>query len=238
MISSAIFKIFFFKRALKYLTIFRDPLDWFASHYYSKYHGTLANPKNETHCKHCFETEKFLGLESCFTNTDFDCEYNKWNYLEYAGGTFLSTHKNGEKAAIAAENYRIDAAKKAKQNLMDNTVFFAGILEEIEQTMEMFNYYLPAYFSGAVEYFDGKHEAEHTFKMRDSARAANKPDDWREQLSPEALGRMEDMLKHELDVYQLAKALLHKKHRWFKGGDFRRGFMEKVKNNKFLAAIV
>ena len=84
-----------------YPTIFRDPLEWFASHYYSKYKGTLANPRNESHCKHCFETEKFLGLESCLSNSDFDCEYNKWNYLEYAAGKFLQTHKNGHKAAIA-----------------------------------------------------------------------------------------------------------------------------------------
>ena len=76
--------------------------------------------------------------------------------------------------------------------------------------------------------------------MRESSRAVNKKDNWREDLSETAMDKMKDLLKHELDVYNLARALFHKKHRFFKSGNFRKNLMQNsfFAKNKILSSLV
>ena len=92
------------------------------------------------------------------------------------------------------------------------------------------------HFTGVEEFF----EPGHTGKMRESSKAMHKPATWRDELSGEALTKLERLLAHEIDLYKFARALFFKKYQYLKSGKLVQYLLETklVKANHQLAKLL
>lgn len=128
-----------------HINVIRDPLDWFSSHYHFKRYGWHRNPGKRLRN---LATDENLSVqesdfESCIMENKTTCSKNSWRYIEFFSGKSMDRENEVEV---------IHNLAAAKRRLLNN-FFVVGILEQFEETLDLFSFMLPKFYKGGTSVY-------------------------------------------------------------------------------------
>ena len=147
------------------------------------------------------------------------CVHNSWRYIEFFTGTAIQSISPAQKGDSFKMFFSFNDQEKssiieqAKTRLAQD-YHVIGVLEQFEDTLELFEYMLPKFYKGAMEVW--RSAAIQT--TRNQTRSLNK-----HGLSPNAEAIMkQQVLKYEYDLYDFTRSLFNERLRRKRGGMFSR----------------
>lgn len=187
------------------INVIREPMDWFSSHYHFKLYGWAR--KAGTRAKK--ETGELL-LEDCIMQEAKDCTRNPWRYIEFFVGSGLSEayhHRNG----LETDAQKQKAVEHAKMRLIKD-YHVIGVLEQFEETLELFEAMMPKYYDGALKVY----KSNMIQQTKNQTKSLNK-----KILPDDAVNKMKStVLRYESDLYDFTRALFNERLRALRGGFF------------------
>ena len=144
-----------------------------------------------------------MSLDECILTEQKQCADLGWRYIEFFSGNELkASYKTSHEAGLKFSKNQVEIAKR---RLRDNQFSVVGILEQFEDTLELFEYMMPSFYGGVVEIYN----SEKVQTTKNQTRSLNhKP------LSVEAEKKLRtDVLLYEHDLYDFARALFNERYR-------------------------
>jgi len=210
-----------------YINVVRHPVSQFASFYYFKRYGWgfAGNPESrpdgglrpdgssrlERRAWHGSEEEREMSVDECVQKKHKECTQAIGVISKYFCGTapfcspkvqtvmeqdimkgHLAKHTDWDKVAQATEF--------SKKNIIRN-YHTIGVLEHFDASLTLFEKAIPSIFKGAQAAYHG----EYVQKMVAATKTkVNK------KYNNESLAFMEEVLRYDMDIYNLCKALFYK----------------------------
>ena len=216
------------------INVIREPVDWFSSHYHFKLYGWRRNPGTRSDK---VGEDSFMELEDCIMQGAKECSKNQWRYIEFFVGSGRGFGLSGN---LDTDNQKKSGVAHAKTRLLKDyqVIFFGwrkkprmfvcsktffkyrdcneitpsiGVLEQFEDTLELFEHLLPRYYQGASDIWT----QSNIQNTRNQTQSLNK-----KELSEDASVKMKTtVLKYETDLYDFTRALFnerlrHKRRNW------------------------
>ena len=174
-----------------FINVMREPTSWFSSHYHFHLYGWKRNPGTRN------SKNEGMDLNDCILQDVEQCQHNDWRYIEFFTGKMNDDSRGKE---LKTDLDRAQAVEAAKKRLVHD-YHVIGILEQFEDTLELFEKMLPRYYSGAVSVWN----SDSVQNTRDQTKSLNKT-----ELSQEAKDKLRGgILKYEYDLYQFTRALFN-----------------------------
>ena len=173
------------------INVMREPTSWFSSHYHFHLYGWKRNPGTRNSKK------EGMDLNSCILENVEQCQHNDWRYIEFFTGK-MNADRQGKELKTDAD--RAKAVASAKERLVHD-YHVIGILEQFEDTLELFEVMMPRYYKDALKVW----KSDSVQNTRDQTQSLNKT-----ELSQEAKDKLRSgILKYEYDLYQFTRALFN-----------------------------
>ena len=110
-----------------FITLLRNPIDWFQSQYYSCRYGIARLREPLGKCRN-MPTEKLdMDLEQCIESEQDECTRNRYRYIEYLCGKFEECD-----CVDKDDDHKARAAEIAKHRILHD-FHWVGISEHMEQ---------------------------------------------------------------------------------------------------------
>lgn len=175
------------------INVIRNPIEWFSSHYHFHLYGWQRSP-GERGARY-----EAVTLDECVLKKKPQCVENSWRYIEFFTG---SSSRGGHNSDLNSESEKARAVKHAKTRLVKD-YHVIGVLEQFEDTLELFEHMLPNYYKGAMQIW-------HSKKVQDTREATKSLN--HTELSEEAREVMtQKLLLHEMDLYTFTVALFNER---------------------------
>lgn len=179
-----------------FINVVREPTSWFTSRYYFKRYGWKNNNNARVELT---PNERDRSINDCIMSHYDECtSFSHQPYLSYFCGCDDICKNLHSLNPIRRER----ALELTRVNIL-REFHIIGILEQFDETLELFERILPEYFNGALRIWKSKKLQD----KRDSTRTRN-----RTEMSEEARHSITSgTLKHEMDIYLMIKALFNQR---------------------------
>ncbi|XP_076066069.1 heparan sulfate 2-O-sulfotransferase 1-like [Oratosquilla oratoria] len=180
-----------------YITLLRDPVAQFESHFYFKRHDPtrvkLEMALRDRHQPGSGRKWYWKTLESCILEDDPECDFKNGTRdfttaIPFLCGQIPECVEFGNTWALQRSKYQLEYEYAA-----------VGILEDWNATLTVFDHYLPLFFQGAPEVYWGSEFDEQFLNKRPKK---IKP------LSEKAVSVLKNKLSAEYELYQMARQRL------------------------------
>jgi len=184
------------------INVARDPVNRFVSSFYFRRFG--FNRNEGVRREFIGKKKQEMGLEECVMNEAHECSEAGSNqaFLEYICGSDKLWPECGN---ISNPKSRERALERAKKHVL-NEYLAIGILEDIENTLTLFERMVPTVFHGAPAVY--RAIGETITNQTSTAKKEPVSDLVREKLE-------KGPLRHQVDLYNLIKAVYEQKLRDF-----------------------
>ena len=193
-----------------FINVIRDPVDWFSSHYHFMFYGWNRDQGKRDNQAKLLEKHKPMPLEDCIKYNEDICTKNPWRYIEFFSGIDFSslnipmTQHIGKK-----KSYFMDFSEVAKKKIIEFTkhqilheYFVVGVLEQFEDTLELFEFLMPKFYNGALDVW----RSNTIQNTRNQTKSLNK-----NKLSDESMAKLRQLLYWEIDLYDFVRGLFNAK---------------------------
>ena len=208
------------------INVIREPMDWFSSHYHFQMNGWYRSPGDRAKKKEKSRKNE-MPLEDCIMKEKFMCKKNKWRYIEFfVGSDAYSSLKWQEHTGTSTtsvkdtknldtdEEKRLGVAHAKNRLLKDYHVI--GVLEQFEDTLELFEHMMPEFYHGASKIYKSYTIQETKNQTRSIGKVP---------VSIAAEIKMKtSVLRHESDLYDFTRALFNERLRYKRSHFLRRIF--------------
>ena len=126
------------------INVVREPVAWFSSHYHFKLYGW-----NRLKGHRPLGKQEFIPLEDCVKEEADQCVKNTWRYIEFFAGAHLDKLNYQKWINMnwkLVEGQKAKAVQMIKKMVLNTDYFVVGVLEQFEDTLELFEYMLPDYY--------------------------------------------------------------------------------------------
>lgn len=178
-----------------FVNMIRDPIAWFQSHYTFMRFG-MNKGRGENDPK--------LGsdIDDCIKNKEKNCVSNQWTYIEF----FCGSEKLCATMKAAYDSGDLDVKRQVLEIVkrrVVNDYFIVGILEQFEDTLQLFETMLPMFYKGAMDAW----KSDYIQFRRNQTKTTDK-----EPLSDFARDYLEkNTLSYELDFYWFTRQLFNER---------------------------
>ena len=93
--------------------------------------------------------QEFIPLEECIKEEADQCVKNTWRYIEFFAGSHLDKLNYQKWINMnwkLVEGQKAKAVQMIKRMVLNTDYFVVGVLEQFEDTLELFEYMLPDYY--------------------------------------------------------------------------------------------
>lgn len=186
-----------------YINVVRNPIDRYISNYYFCRFGSANNgfkagqacqPDRMSESMRNMPVEEYLNLDKAKLST------KNINFLQWICGRDTN----------CVVNERIESSKtkayEFSKKLVMQDYFMIGILEEFDQTLELFEFLLPEYFKGASQMYHSRDKRDIN-GMQTSHKGT---------ITPKTRQKMEQtFFSYDMDLYEFIKAKFHRQYDYF-----------------------
>lgn len=132
-------------REATYVNVMRNPVDWFASHYYFSRFGW--NRKASGRSFDGSDADRDRTVDECVKIRHPECVHPQWKYIEFICGT-SPLCQTARLSTVGMQR----AVLLAKRNVAFR-FHMVGILEQFEDTLKLFEKMLPSFYEGALDLY-------------------------------------------------------------------------------------
>merc|ERR1712110_341366 len=167
-----------------FINVIREPVSWFESHYNFALYGW----ERDAGKRKMNQGMKNMDLNDCILKEERICQQNSWRYLMFFSGEHI-VHFNEKWEYQGRENVsfqsfredeKIQIVEFTKRRILEDYLV-VGVLEQFEDTLELFEYMMPRYYSGVLDVW----AADDVQNTRNQTKSLNK-----KPLSDEALAKL------------------------------------------------
>lgn len=195
-----------------YINIARDPVTRFSSWYYFERFGwdRMAGARDRFGKNHGGEVEKDQSdldrtLDECVLDQHEECLEPVQVLVKYFCGTVKTCSMMG--AVANKHDWRqVAIATERAKNIIARHFHVVGVLENFEQTLDLFEKMLPGYFAGAKDVYN----TPAMQKQRNSSKSHHQKASNETRLALE-----QGVLRYEVDIYNLIKTLFNEKLQYY-----------------------
>jgi len=181
------------------INVVRDPVDWFVSQYYFRRNGWARSNTARKSNTLTDQSQDETTVDECVANDMPECFQPVYKYIQYFCG-------NHDECRTPVVNMKQRSNKRAKINVL-RKFYVIGVMEQFEDTLEMFEQTLPRFFNGITSLWS----TQVAQKARNSTRTNN-----RKEISAVNRAKMANhALKWEMDLYMFIRALFNEKLKRF-----------------------
>lgn len=196
-----------------YINVVRHPVGQFASFYYFKRYGwgfTGDKSDQDRRAWHGDEADRERSVDECVANKEKECMWAVGIISKYFCGTeheFCNPHlqfkvekgPDGENVRSTDWAKVSKATEQSKKNIIKN-YYMIGVLEHFDSSLKLFEKMMPTIFTGATEAYHG----EYVQKLMGQTKTKVS-----KGYSNSSLAIMEQVLRYDMDIYNLCKALFY-----------------------------
>lgn len=177
------------------INVVRDPVDWFVSQFYFRRNGWARSNTARKSNTLTDQSQDETTVNECVANDMPECFQPVYKYIQYFCG-------NHDECRTSVVNMKQRSNKRAKINVL-REFYVIGVMEQFEDTLEMFEQTLPRFFTGISSLWS----TQVAQKARNSTRTSN-----RKEISAVNRAKMANhALKWEMDLYLFIRALFNEK---------------------------